>query len=265
MAADDLSDFEVREFTHDGSTRDVYRKGTGPAVVVMAEIPGITPAVARFARAVVDAGLSVYLPHLFGEPGREPSATYMARSIVPACVSREFKALARGRTEPVSTWLRALARYAHEQCGGPGVGAIGMCFTGGFALGMMVDDSVLAPVLSQPSLPIGFSRGKRADLHLSPDDLATVKERAEDDDICVLGLRFSHDRLSPPERFESLRRELGDRFIGVEIDSGPGNPHGLSRNAHSVVTEELVDDPDHPTWQALQQVLDFFTERLLPG
>lgn len=265
MAADHLSDFEVREFTHEGSTRDVYRKGEGPAVVVMAEIPGITPAVARFARRVVEAGLSVYLPHLFGEPGREPSAAYVARSIIPACVSREFKAFARGRTEPVSTWLRALARYAHEERGGPGVGVVGMCFTGGFALGMMVDDSVLAPVLSQPSLPIGFSRRKRADLHLSPEDLASVKERAEDDDICVLGLRFSHDRLSPPERFESLRRELGERFIGVEIDSGPGNPHGLSKTAHSVLTEELVEDPDHPTHQALQQVLDFFTERLLSG
>ncbi|KAA0234847.1 MAG: hypothetical protein JJLCMIEE_01018 [Acidimicrobiales bacterium] len=265
MAADDLSDFEVEEFSHRGSTRDVYRKGEGPAVVVMAEIPGITPAVARFARTVADSGLSVYLPHLFGEPGREPSAAYSARSMIPACVSREFKAFARGRTEPVSTWLRALARHAHEVCGGPGVGALGMCFTGGFALGMMVDDAVLAPVLSQPSLPLGFTRRKRADLHLSPEDLTTVKERAEDDDICVLGLRFSHDRLSPPERFESLRRELGERFIGVEIDSGPGNPHGLSRTAHSVLTEELVDDPDHPTWLALQQVLDFFTERLLPG
>jgi dienelactone hydrolase len=210
------------------------------------------------------------LPHLFGSPGRpgfgkagRPDVPYVLQSIGPACVSKEFRAFALRTTEPVSEWLRALARHEHERCGGKGVGAVGMCFTGGFALGMAVDDSLLAPVLSQPSLPIP-STGKRAgDLHLSDADLATVKKRCADDDLCVLGLRFTGDRLSPGARFETLRRELGDAFIGVEIDSSPGNPHGLRRSAHSVLTEELVDEPGHPTYEALQQVLDFFRERLL--
>jgi dienelactone hydrolase len=263
---DALEDFAETEFTHDGKTRRVLRLGTGPAVVVMAEMPGITPLVASFARRVVAIGCSAWLPVLFGDPGRSPSVPYGLRSIGPACVAKEFAAFATGRTAPVTRWLRALAAHAHEECGGPGVGAIGMCFTGGFALGMMVDDRMLAPVLSQPSLPIAWpgrlGRAQRADLHLSPEDLAKVKERAAAG-VCVLGLRFTGDPLSPPERFETLRRELGDAFVGVEIDSSKGNPHGLPRLAHSVVTEHLVDEADHPTLVALEQVLDLFRDRLL--
>lgn len=262
MADDPLDDFDETTFTHEGKTRTVFRKGSGPAVVVMAEIPGITPKVADFARRVVDLGCTAWLPVLFGTPGKNPSVPYALQSIGPACVAREFSALAAGRTAPVTVWLRALAAHAHEECGGPGVGAIGMCFTGGFALGMMVDERMIAPVLSQPSLPIGLSGKKKADIHLSPDDLARVKERAEAG-VCVLGMRFTGDIAVPPQRFETLRRELGDRFIGVEIDSSKGNSHGIPRAAHSVVTEHLVDEPGHPTHDALNQVLEFFRERLL--
>jgi len=261
---DDLADFERTTFSAEGTPRTVYRKGTGPAVIVMAEIPGITPHVADFARRVAEIGCTVWLPVLFGRPGAEPSATRMVRSIAPACVSSEFSAFAMGRTSPVVTWLRDLARHAHEECGGPGVGAVGMCFTGGFALGMMVDDRMLAPVLSQPSLPIALPgrSAAKADLHLSPADLARVKERAAEG-VCVLGLRFTGDPLSPPERFETLRTELGDAFIGVEIDSSPGNPGGFRKLAHSVLTEDLDDVPGNPTHDALEQVLSFFADRLL--
>jgi hypothetical protein len=143
-----------------------------------------------------------------------------------------------------------------------------MCFTGGFALGMTVDERMLAPVLSQPSLPIAWpgalGRGQRRDIHLSPDDLTRVKARAADG-LCVLGLRFTGDPLSPPARFETLRRELGDAFIGVEIDSSKTNAHGIPRLAHSVVTEHLVDEEGHPTRDALDQVLEFFRTRLQVG
>jgi dienelactone hydrolase len=261
--SDVLDDFEVGAFTHGGTTRTVYRGGAGPAVIVMAEMPGITPAVLAFARRVVDLGCSVALPHLFGRTGEPPSPLAFARSVAPACVARTFAAFATGRTAPVTAWLRALARAEHERCGGPGVGAVGMCFTGGFALGMMVDERLVAPVLSQPSLPLG--RRGRSDLHLSEADLARVRERAAGG-VCVLGLRFTGDRLAPPERFARLRAELGDAFVGVEIDSSPGNPWGLRARAHSVLTEDLVDEPGHPTRDALEQVLDLFRTRLLtPG
>ena len=260
---DDLSDFTRGAFSHGGVNHDVYRSGEGPAVIVIAEIPGITPKVADFARRVRALGCTVWMPVLFGEPGRVPSGSYIAKSVSRACVSREFTAFATGTTAPVTGWLRALARHAHASCGGPGVGAVGMCFTGGFALGMMVGPELIAPVLSQPSLPIGFTKKAKASVKLSADDLKVVKDRVAAG-TCVLGLRFTNDPVVPGERFETLRRELGDGFIGVEIDSSPGNRWGIPKNAHSVLTEHLVDEPGHPTHDALHQVLEFFRSRLLP-
>ncbi len=260
---DSLDDFEATPFTHDGTTRTVYRKGTGPAVIVISEIPGITPLVADFARRVADIGCTAVMPHLFGTPGKEPSVGYGLQSMVHACVSREFMTWARGKTSPVTDWCRALARSEHERCGGPGVGAVGMCLTGGFALAMMVDDAVVAPVLSQPSLPFPIGKANKRDLGISDVDLGVVKQRVADDGVCVLGLRFSGDKLVPEERFDRLREELGDGFIGVTIDSSKGNPYGNRAAAHSVLTEDLVDEPGHPTHDALQQVLEHFRSRLL--
>lgn len=260
---DTLEDFESTPFTALGTTRDVYRKGTGPAVIVISEIPGITPLVADFARRVADLGCTAVLPHLFGDPGREPSNGYTAQSMAWACISREFLTWARNRTSPAIVWCRELARAEHERCGGPGVGVVGMCLTGGFALGMMVDPSVVAPVLSQPSLPFGVTPARKRDLGISPADLAAVRGRVVDDGICVLGLRFSNDKLAPQERFDRLRDELGDGFIGITIDSSEANPHGNRPAAHSVLTEDLVDEPGHPTRDALDEVLEHLRSRLL--
>ena len=259
-----LEHYERSPFTYRGKARDVYRRGEGPAVIVIAEMPGITPKVIEFADRVVDIGCTATLPRLFGVPGAAPTALNVARAIGPACVSREFSAWATGRTTPAVAWCRALAADEHRRCGGPGVGAVGMCFTGNFALGMMTDPSVASPVLSQPSLPFGITRSRRADLHVSARDLSVIHRRIEDDpELCLLGLRFSHDRACPPQRFETLRQELGDRFVAVDIDSSPGNPYGNPRLAHSVLTEHLVDEPGHPTRDALDQVLDLFRRRLL--
>jgi hypothetical protein len=137
-----------------------------------------------------------------------------------------------------------------------------MCFTGGFALGMMVDDIVLAPVLSQPSLPFPVTRSLRRDIGLSPADTARVQERAAAG-ACLLGLRFTGDKFSPPERFQHLRELLGDAFVGVEIDSSPTNPYGHKKTAHSVLTEDLDDRPGTPTRAALDQVVEFFRTQLL--
>ena len=258
-----LDGFDSFAFAHDGATRTVYTRGQGPAVVVMHEIPGITPQVAAFARRVADDGFRVYLPHLFGEPGRPISNGYLLGQMARACISREFRVLASRQASPITDWLRALCRRAHGECGGPGVGALGMCLTGNFALALMVDETVMAPVLSQPSLPFGLTAAQRAALHLSDEQLATVKRRAAAG-CTVLGLKFTHDPLCPPERFATLRRELGAGFEGIEIDSGPGNPHGLTRKAHSVLTTDLVDEAGHPTRAALERVLELFRTTLRP-
>jgi dienelactone hydrolase len=267
----DLADYDRRTFSHDGKARTVFRKGTGPAVVVIAEIPGITPKVVEFADRVAAIGCTAVLPHLFGDPGRDPLAGgriratgYSLSSLVPACVSREFTVLATGRTSPVASWLRALAADEHGRCGGPGVGAVGMCFTGGFALAMATDASVLAPVLSQPSLPFGPTARWRRTIDISPSDLATVKGRCAAEGLQVLGLRFTGDRLVPPERFEFLADELGDAFVAVELDDDAANPQA-AMPPHSVLTEHLIDEPGQPTRAALDQVLDLFRAKLLAG
>jgi dienelactone hydrolase len=260
--SDPVPGFEVTTFAYGGREHQVYRAGTGPAVVVIHEMPGLHPGMTAFGQRLVDAGYRVYLPSLFGRPGAPFATREMLRSLTGVCVSREFAVLAN-RTSPVASWLRALAAQAHAECGGPGVGAIGMCFTGGFALAMAVEPAVLAPVLSQPGLPAPVNAGHRAALGLDPADLATVKERARDG-LCVLGLRFTADRGSPPERFLALRRELGAAFEPIEINSSPGNPHGISPRAHSVLTIDLVDEPGHPTRAVLDRVVAFLGERLKP-
>ena len=257
-----LEGFEKSTFTSStGRTRDVYRTGQGPAVIVIHEVPGITPLVAAFGRKVAEHGMTAVLPDLFGDAGRPLRTAYGVASMARACVSREFTVLATNRTSPVVEYLRELSVDEHRRCGGPGVGALGMCLTGGFALAMSVDPLVLAPILSQPSLPLPIGAVRRRALGLSDDDLAVVKQRV-DRGLCVLGLRFSADKASPRERFDRLREEFGGNFIGVEIDSSETNPWGYAPGSHSVLTEAYSDVDGSPTRQALEDVLAFLRSRL---
>ncbi len=259
MAIKGYSEFA---FEDAGVEHPVYRRGEGPAVLVMHELPGLTPEVVRFANWVVDAGFTVFVPCLFGKAGDEYKKLQSFGSMARACLRKEFRVLAKRHASPVTSWLRALCKSAYDELGGKGVGAIGMCMTGNFALALMVDEHMMAPVLSQPSLPFSVSKGHKESLHLSPEDLVTVKRRAEQG-VPVLGLRFSNDFLCPKERFVTLRRELGDSFEGIEIDSDPGNAHGIGPRAHSVLTIDLVEeDLEHPTCKARDRVLEFLAAQL---
>ena len=260
-----LDDYEATSFEYDGLSRPLYLRGTGPGIVLMHEIPGIYPPVIEFADRLVGAGYRVYMPELLGEAGRPFSNAYLLKSMARACIAREFHVLASRHASPITDWLRALSRKAHAECGGPGVGCIGMCLTGNFGLALMVDEEVMAPVLSQPSLPFPFGAERKRALHVSDEDLEVIRERTRSGGCKVLGLRFTNDPLCPPERFERLREELGDGFEGIEIDSSKGNPHGIPRTAHSVVTKDLVDEAGHPTRAALDRVMSFFEERLKVG
>ena len=255
-------DFDEIEFTYQDKPRKVFRRGSGPGIVIMHEIPGITPEVARFAGLVAAEGFTVFMPVMFGTPGKPASGSYLAAQLALACISKEFNCLKKRESSPITEWLRALCRHVHEQCQGPGVGAIGMCLTGGFALSLMVDEVVMAPVLSQPSLPL-FGPGHGRALGISDSELQIVKKRAQAG-VSVLGLRFSEDQTCPRERFATLTRELGsDGFEAFEIDSSKGNPYNIKEGAHSVLTTELVFEDGHPTKKALDRVLAFFKERLL--
>jgi dienelactone hydrolase len=238
-----LAGWDESTFTAAGNTFPTYRQGTGPGVIVVHEIPGISPAVQAFGQEVVDAGFTVVMPSLFGTPGTPKTTQSILKTLTKVCISKEFTTLASQSTSPVTGWLRGLAAALHEELGGPGVGALGMCATGGFALGMMLDGHVAAPVLSQPSLPFALTPKLSADLGLSPADLQNVKTQVAAG-CPVLGLRYASDK-SVGSRFDTLRKQLGDGFLYVEL---PGK-------GHSVVTE-------HRDEESVQRVIAFFHERL---
>ena len=266
VTADDaLEDFVARDVALDGIAKKVHVAGNGPAVIVMAEMPGISPHVARFARWVRDAGFTVFMPSLFGRDGGVPEVEEGVAVFQRACMSAEFRALEGGKSSPVTRWLRALARLAHGQCGGPGVGAIGMCFTGNFALTMMLEPAMLAPVLAQPSLPLKEPAG----LEIAPDEIAQVRERLERDNLSVLAYRFAGDRVCRAERFAAYTAALGDRFVARELPDSAANPEVapfFARHVpypHSVVTQHLIDGAGQPTIAARDEILAFFKMRLV--
>lgn len=258
----DLSGWTASPFSAEGITHEIYRKGAGPGVVLMPELPGIHPGVLALGNHLVDNGFCVALPSLFGEPGKPISTAYAISTLARLCVAREFMAFATNAQRPVARYLRALARDLNERTPGRGVGVIGMCFTGGFALAAAVDDTVLASVLSQPALPLAVSPARRRDPGLSEADLRVVVERTRSDSLCAMGLRFSEDATVPPQRFAALRKQLGDAFSVIEIDSSRGNAHGFSRIAHSVLTEELRPHEGHPAFEARNRVVEFLKQQL---
>ena len=261
---DALDDFEAQPFSALGRERPVYRKGKGPAVVVMHEVPGISAEVARFARKVAAAGFTVFMPHLFGVVGRPTDELNRLRELAKLCISREWHVLAENRSSPIADWLRALARHAHSEIGGRGVGAVGMCVTGNFALTMTLDPQVVAPVMAHPSFPLPIGRRKAAALHVTPETLDNARRRIREEGLKVLGVRFTGDALfcrSP--RFDSLRRELGEGFEAIEVPGTRAKQH--PEPPHSVLTIGLIDEEGEPTREAVDRVIAFLSERLREG
>ena len=257
-----LAEYEKFAFDDGQWTRPVYRRGTGPAVIIIHEMPGLHPLVIRFADRVAAAGMTAFCPSLFGEPGREVTTGYVLGTVLKTlCISREFKAWATDESSPIVDWLRALARKVHAECGGKGVGAVGMCFTGNFALAMMTEPAVVAPVLSQPSMPLPLGGRRKAAIAASPDEIACAKRRFESEDLSLLGLRFHGDAAVPPARFDTYKRTFGERFEAIEIDPADAR-HDPRMKPHSVLTIHLKDDdPQGPTKRAEQRVIQFFKER----
>ncbi|MEM6748626.1 MAG: dienelactone hydrolase family protein [Pseudomonadota bacterium] len=261
---DPLIDFDVREIALEGIAKRVLVAGNGPAVIVMPEMPGISPEVARFARWVRDAGFSVYVPSLFGRDGAVPMADEGAKVFGRACIAREFHVMAKGEASPVASWLRALARLAHEERGGPGVGAVGMCLTGNFALSMLLEPAVLAPVLCQPSLPLD----KPEEVESSAEELATIRARLDSEDLTVKAYRFEGDQVCKAARFAAYQSALGDRFEAQTLpdSAANGDPAPFFRAhvpyPHSVFTQHLIDEAGQPTLAARDEVIAFLNLRL---
>jgi dienelactone hydrolase len=258
----DLDGWTEGAFEADGIRHPVFEKGAGPGVVLVPELPGMTPEVLGLAQHLVDSGFTVVVPSPFGTPGRASTLGYTAATVLRMCVSAEFRAFAIGASRPFSIWLRALARDLAARTPGRGVGVIGMCFTGNFALAAAVDDVVLAPVISQPAVPFPLGRVRQADPGVSSGELAVIRERVDRDGLCLVGLRFSEDPNVRPERFAAIRDALGDAFEVIALDSSPGNAGGFSRRAHSVLTDGVRETPGHPALRARERVVEFLGERL---
>ena len=258
---DEFTDFSTFSFTFDGAARTVYRRGVGPAVIVMHEVPGISAEVLRFARKVVEAGFTVFVPHLFGVVGRKTTERHRFRELAKLCISREFHVLAENRSSPIVAWLRALAGHAMKEIGGRGVGAVGMCVTGNFALTMSLDPWLIAPVLAHPSFPLPITPAKACAIHATPETVAHVRRRIREEGLKILGVRFEGDVLfCRAARFETLRREFGDGFEGIEVPGSAAAPH--LEPPHSVLTIGLIDREGEPTKAAVNRILSFLSERL---
>lgn len=264
-ASPDLSTFAGFErTTHSaaGFEHEVFRIGAGPAVIVIHELPGLHPGVLEFARRIAGAGLSAWCPSLFGRAGRPVTRTYLAGEFIRRiCVRGEIDAWASGRSSPVTAWLRDLARHAHRVCGGQGVGAVGMCFTGGFALAMMTEPSVVAPVLAQPSLPLASGPGgarRAARIDASPEEIAHARRRFDTEGLSMIGLRFEGDRACPRARFDALSEAFGPAFERWDIDPAEGAA-GPMGHPHSVLTLNLRSDG--LTKAAEERVIAFFRDR----
>jgi dienelactone hydrolase len=258
----DLTGWSSEPFAAAGFTHDVFRKGEGPGVILIPEMPGIHEGVLALGNHLVDNGFTVAMPSLYGTPGMPARGAGLLPAMVRGCVAKEFAAFALDKDRPVTHYLRALARDLNAKTPGRGVGVIGQCFSGGFALAVAVDDSVLASVLSQPSVPIALSDKHRRDPGMSEAELKIIEKRAAEDNLCALALRFSGDPLAPAERFKTLKDRLGDAFEVIELDSSPGNEGGFGRLAHSVLTLEVREQEGHPAFEARRRVVEFLKGRI---
>jgi dienelactone hydrolase len=302
----DLHDFLCEDFAHAGITRPVWWSearsgagsavgpdvaigpggtGSGGAVLVCHELPGPSPAFLGFVRHLREAGFRVVVPHLLGHLGRGPDLAHMARGLAEVCISGVFRALARDAESPISGWLRALASAMASRYGVTRVGAIGMCLTGNFALGLLLNPVVARAVACQPSLPLALTPVHAAALHLAPEAVRCIAGRLADpsDPAAALALRFRGDPLCPEARFAALRRAFPENLTLIELPpapasgSAPGSaapqdrvtpgPTTAPRRAghpfaHATLTLDLDPTPGSPTSEARARVVAFLREGL---
>jgi dienelactone hydrolase len=262
----DLADLHELQppFTAAALTHRVFWIGEGPPVLVMHELPGLTPAALRFGRRLSRRGFSVYLPLLFGEPRQDDwRGSYRA-----LCVSREFANLQAGVSAPIVNWLRALAADLSDRHGQAKVGAIGMCLTGAFVIPLILETCVTAPVAAQPGSPFsklfratGLGRGPwMTQLNVSDDDINKAVDRARSDQLSLLVGRFEKDRICPAERLDRLQLQFGDRLVRRELPGGSvlNPPHATLTTGY----EAAPDNAEDPTHRWFEEVVRFLRERL---
>ena len=252
-----LENYSNFTFKHLNTQHVVYKTGKGPGILLMHELPGMTKECIQLGNLLAKEGFTIYIPLMFGKPGQRASPI----SLVKLCINREFNLFSKNQSSPIVIWMKALGLVIHNECGGPGIGAIGMCLSGNFTLSLMADKYMIASVTCQPALPIGFTKTSKSSLGISDSEIECAKNNRFSD-TKLLGLRFSHDKFSPQARFQTLKQIFGKSFNDIEIDSSPSNTHGISQKAHSVLTRDFVDKSGHPTREAFEEVVSFFNKKL---
>jgi dienelactone hydrolase len=242
--------FRARMRNGHEAEHDVYERGEGPAVVLIQELPGIGQETLRLAEALIAAGYRVVLPHLFGPLGRTAIPGNLVRVL---CLRREFRVFAKSESSPIVDWLRALCRDVKNGANARGVGVIGMCLTGNFAITLMGDDAVLAAVAAQPSLgrtPSG--------LHMSETEVQATCARIDALGLGpMLAFRFEGDRMCPPEKFVALDAVFNRDARRVDLRTLPGA-------GHAVLTRDFLDRQGRPRSDALERVIAYFDRCLKP-
>lgn len=229
-------------------THDIYVRGAGAPVLLIQELPGIGEETLRLADRLVDAGFEVVMPHLFGPIGKTSMGGNLLRVF---CMRKEFSLFSANKSSPIVDWLKALCNEVRESRGAAGVGVIGMCLTGNFAISLIGDDSVLAAVASQPAMPLH----KQDALHMSEGEIA-LSRQALDRKSPMLGFRFSDDKACSAKKFECIHETFnGEGKERIKLHTLPGK-------GHSVLTLDFVDEEGHPTYQALDSVIGYFSEHL---
>ncbi len=251
--ADAMEGYSVRAFTGPlaegrSVTHDVYERGEGPPIVIIQEMPGIGPQTLRLSERFIDEGLRVVLPHLFGPLGR---VSTLGNAVRVLCLRREFHLFAKDASSPIVDWLKALCHDVRDREGVDGVGVIGMCLTGNFAISLMADDSVLAGVASQPSLPF-FDQSA---LHMSDEEVTRATARL-DEQGAMMALRFAGDKVCTAAKFDAIAQRFNtEDKQRIHLKTLPGD-------GHSVLTLDFSDEDGHPTRNALDEVLRYFTDKL---
>ncbi len=260
----DIPDCVRAEFTDDEhNTWTYYRTGNGPPVMVLHGVAGLTPEDVGFGVRLGKRGFTVYMPVLLGTPNHPGGGLYGAAQYLHVCISREFAAFAQHRSSPITATLRALGRQLFAHHGGRGIGVIGLCLTGNFALAMMCDPHLVAPVLAEPALPFGLTPQAHASLHIDEKELACVKRRAAEG-VTYLGFRFKDDTTSPVERFNALQDMLGLATPEKHDPEHAFERHDLDHveaGAHSVFTNSYHANAS-TTYPAFERLVAYLTERL---
>jgi len=258
---DPLPGYDHDPFRDGEIEHDVRRSGSGPAVLVIHELPGIDEATRMVAERIREEGFTVVLPDLLPPRSGEPTGLDLALNLGRICVSNEFWAFALRYDRPVTLWLQALAVREHARSGGPGIGIVGMCLSGGFALAAATRAPISVAIAAEPSLPFRWRLGAARYLGMSTAEVRTLRDRAARGEVCVRAFRYEGDPVSPPERLARIRELLGGETV---VEPIPGRDHPVLDRAVGL-TRHGPGEPDSRAVPALTETLRVLRETLLAG